>query len=74
MPATLSRTRTTPQGSTYVNGHSSTDVEAIFGSNTFGLAEMKSRLPKAAYKRLTRHDRGRRAVRRDPSPTPSPSR
>ncbi|MEL6615132.1 MAG: glutamine synthetase III, partial [Bacteroidota bacterium] len=28
------------------------DVEALFGSNTFGLAEMKSRLPKAVYKRL----------------------
>jgi glutamine synthetase len=30
-----------------------TDVEAIFGQNTFGLAEMKARLPKAVYKRLT---------------------
>lgn len=36
------------------NGHSSTpmDVEKLFGSNTFGLTEMKSRLPKAVYKRL----------------------
>ena len=29
-----------------------TDVEAIFGQNTFGLAEMKARLPKAVYKRI----------------------
>ncbi len=44
-----------------VNGHtpangrpmSLTDVEEIFGQNTFGLAEMKSRLPKAVYKKLT---------------------
>ena len=35
------------------NGHASTDVEAIFGQNTFGLAEMKSRLPKSVYKKLT---------------------
>nr|WP_218827638.1 glutamine synthetase III [Rubricoccus marinus] len=49
----MSRSRSHPQGSTFVNGHSSSgDVEAIFGSNTFGLAEMKSRLPKAVYKRL----------------------
>ncbi|WP_420456061.1 glutamine synthetase III [Rubrivirga sp.] len=36
------------------NGHATPqDVEAIFGQNTFGLAEMKSRLPKAVYKKLT---------------------
>ncbi|MEM7786538.1 MAG: glutamine synthetase III [Bacteroidota bacterium] len=29
------------------------DVEFIFGTNTFGLAEMKSRLPKAVYKKIT---------------------
>ena len=45
MPASLTRTRP--------NGHSAPmDVEALFGTNTFGLAEMKSRLPKGAYKRL----------------------
>ena len=30
------------------------DIEKIFGENTFGLAEMKSRLPKDAYKTLIR--------------------
>ena len=37
------------------NGHptSPTDVEEIFGQNTFGLDEMKARLPKAVYKKLT---------------------
>ena len=41
---------------TATNGHARTrtaDVEEIFGQNTFGLAEMKSRLPKSVYKRLT---------------------
>ena len=42
MPATLTRT----------NGHAQMDVETLFGQNTFGLTEMKSRLPKAVYKRL----------------------
>lgn len=28
------------------------DIEAIFGENTFGLTEMKNRLPKSAYKSL----------------------
>ncbi|MGQ0562316.1 MAG: glutamine synthetase III family protein [Gemmatimonadota bacterium] len=28
------------------------DIEAIFGSNTFGLAEMKARLPKTTYRAL----------------------
>jgi glutamine synthetase len=28
------------------------DIEKIFGENTFGMAEMKARLPKAAYKAL----------------------
>ncbi len=43
-------TRTAVNG----NGHAAPrDVEAIFGQNTFGLAEMKSRLPKAVYKKLT---------------------
>ena len=42
---TLTRTRS--------NGHSAPyDVESLFGTNAFGLTEMKSRLPKAAYKRL----------------------
>ncbi|MGB3543339.1 glutamine synthetase III, partial [Rubrivirga sp.] len=31
----------------------SRDVEEIFGQNTFGLAQMKSRLPKSVYKKLT---------------------
>ena len=44
-------TRTSANGAS--NGHAATDVEAIFGQNTFGLAEMKSRLPKAVYKTLT---------------------
>ncbi len=34
------------------NGAAPTDVEEIFGQNTFGLAEMKSRLPKSVYRRL----------------------
>jgi len=43
-------TRTSVNG----NGHSAPhDVEAIFGQNTFGLAEMKSRLPKAVFKKIT---------------------
>ena len=45
MPATLTRT----------NGHAThkpMDVEALFGTHTFGLAEMKSRLPKSVYKTL----------------------
>ncbi|MFN3597783.1 MAG: glutamine synthetase III, partial [Rubricoccaceae bacterium] len=39
---------------TGANGHAlpPVDVEKIFGQNTFGLAEMKARLPKAVYKRL----------------------
>ncbi len=46
MPATLTRKPGT-------NGHAKPfDVEAIFGQNTFGLTEMKARLPKAVYKRL----------------------
>lgn len=28
------------------------DIEKIFGENTFGLAEMKARLPKPTYKAL----------------------
>ena len=46
MPATL--TTASPNGRT-----KPFDVEAMFGLNTFGLAEMKSRLPKTVYKRLT---------------------
>ena len=46
MPATLTRTNGH-------NGHAPIDVEALFGQNTFGLTEMKSRLPKAVFKRLT---------------------
>ncbi|MCH8031801.1 MAG: glutamine synthetase III, partial [Bacteroidetes bacterium] len=36
------------------NGHTHTpmDVEKIFGQNTFGLSEMKARLPKNVYKQL----------------------
>ena len=55
MPA-LTRTangRPAPNGSPYGNGRAAVDVEAIFGQNTFGLDEMKSRLPKAVYKKLT---------------------
>ncbi len=41
---------------TRLNGNglarSSMDVEKIFGQNTFGLAEMKARLPKVVYRRL----------------------
>ena len=40
---------------TRTNGHATStpmDVEALFGTNTFGLAEMKSRLPKSVYKTL----------------------
>ena len=48
MPATL------PHTALNGNGHASPmDVEAIFGQNTFGLAEMKSRLPKSVYKKIT---------------------
>jgi glutamine synthetase len=43
---TLTRTAT--------NGHAAPqDVEEIFGQNTFGLSEMKSRLPKSVYKKIT---------------------
>ena len=53
---TLTRTQNGHAGANppapYGNGRA-TDVEAIFGQNTFGLAEMKSRLPKAVYKKLT---------------------
>lgn len=57
-------TRTTPRfdilqaarwSSSERNGSGSqrtTDVEAIFGSNTFGLSEMKARLPKPVYQAL----------------------
>jgi glutamine synthetase len=34
------------------NGRKPMDIEQIFGQNTFGLAEMKNRLPKQAYKAL----------------------
>ena len=45
MPTLTSRPKT--------NGHAApANVEALFGSNTFGLTEMKARLPKAVYKRL----------------------
>ncbi len=44
-------TRTARNGSS--NGNAAADVEATFGQNTFGLTEMKSRLPKAVYKKLT---------------------
>ncbi len=42
------------QTTVYTNGtkHLSMDIEKIFGENTFGLAEMKSRLPKTAHKSL----------------------
>ena len=39
---------------TLTNGHAMVqDVEKTFGQNTFGLSEMKSRLPKAVFKKLT---------------------
>jgi glutamine synthetase len=41
------------------------DIEKIFGENTFGLAEMKARLPKAAYKALV--DTIRNGSELDPS-------
>ena len=38
---------------TLTNGHAMVqDVEKTFGQNTFGLSEMKSRLPKAVFKKL----------------------
>ncbi len=48
MPSTLSPTLR-------MNGnghHAPMDVEKIFGQNTFGLSEMKARLPKSVYKHL----------------------
>ncbi|WP_412069102.1 glutamine synthetase III [Rubrivirga sp. IMCC43871] len=46
-------TRPTTNGNGHRASGSLQDVEALFGQNTFGLAEMKTRLPKAVYKRLT---------------------
>ena len=37
---------------TSTNGRTAPDIEAIFGQNTFGQAEMQARLPKSTYKRL----------------------
>ena len=45
MPVTATRTPRNGRAKSF-------DVEALFGQNTFGLAEMKARLPKAVYKRL----------------------
>ncbi|HEX8904384.1 MAG TPA: glutamine synthetase III, partial [Longimicrobiaceae bacterium] len=36
------------------NGNGVTDIESIFGEHTFGLAEMRARLPKQVYKALVR--------------------
>ena len=36
------------------NGNGVTDIESIFGENTFGLAEMRARLPKQVYRALVR--------------------
>ena len=49
MPTTLARPALNG------NGHrtSPMDVQAVFGTNTFGLAEMKNRLPKAVFKKIT---------------------
>ena len=53
MPA-LTRPTLTAPATAYANGNGhAADVEEIFGQNTFGLAEMKSRLPKAVYKKIT---------------------
>jgi glutamine synthetase len=41
------------------------NIEEIFGSNTFGLAEMKARLPKSTYKALV--DTIERGAALDPS-------
>ena len=52
-PSRISRTPMPTR--TRTNGHAPStpmDVEALFGTNTFGLAEMKSRLPKSVYKTL----------------------
>ncbi|WP_412061225.1 glutamine synthetase III [Rubrivirga sp. IMCC45206] len=46
-------TRPTMNGNGHPAPSALQDVEALFGQNTFGLAEMKTRLPKAVYKRLT---------------------
>ncbi len=43
---------TPPTDNGDVKEHKPFDIEKIFGENTFGLTEMKSRLPKSAYKAL----------------------
>jgi glutamine synthetase len=48
MPPTLTRYATNGNG----HPHAPMDVQEIFGQNTFGLDEMKTRLPKGVYKRL----------------------
>ncbi|HSU14909.1 glutamine synthetase III [Longimicrobium sp.] len=41
-------------GASGPNGRTMTDIESIFGEHTFGLAEMRARLPKQIYKALQR--------------------
>ncbi|MDX1439211.1 MAG: glutamine synthetase III, partial [Rubricoccaceae bacterium] len=58
MPSTLA-----PSVRMNGNGHHKPmDVERIFGQNTFGLAEMKARLPKSVYKHLLATIRGGEAI------------
>jgi glutamine synthetase len=58
MPAPAPLTHRALNGNGYMNGNghgharAPMDVEKIFGQNTFGLAEMKARLPKAVFRRL----------------------
>jgi len=59
MPAPSPLTHRALNGNGHMNGNGyprrdghPMEVEKIFGQNTFGLAEMKARLPKAVYRRL----------------------
>lgn len=57
MPALTLARPAASAGTAYANGHARPDrplasVGALFGQNTFGLAQMKQRLPKTVYKRL----------------------
>ena len=50
-----------------------TDIESIFGSNIFGLAEMRSRLPKQVYKAVVSTlEQGQPLDPRSPTRSPSP--
>ena len=41
-----------PDGKGSKKGHPAFDIEKIFGESTFGLTEMRARLPKPVYKAL----------------------